>query len=149
MGKLPYAETFRDLIVYQKARQLAREIFMVTRSFPKEKVYSLTDQVRRSSRSIGAQVAEAWARRRYEKHFVSKLADADGEQLETQHWIEVATDCGYIEPGQAAQLLAKCAEVGRMLGIMIYKPEPFLLGQEPTVREESMEYITESELAEP
>jgi four helix bundle protein len=85
MSSLPHAESFRDLIVYQKARQLSKEIFQVTKSFPREETYSLTDQIRRSSRSIGAQIAEAWAKRRYEKHFLSKLTDADGEQQETQH----------------------------------------------------------------
>ena len=68
----------------------------MTKSFPKEEMYSLTDQIRRSSRSVGAQIAEAWAKRHYEKHFISKLTDSDGEQHETQHWIEVAEDCGYI-----------------------------------------------------
>jgi len=87
MSKLGHAESFRDLVVYKNARKLAKSIFELTKSFPKEEMYSLTDQVRRSSRSVGAQIAEAWAKRRYKKHFVSKLADADGEQQETQHWI--------------------------------------------------------------
>jgi four helix bundle protein len=85
---MDYVESFKELAVYKAARQLSKEIFILTKSFPKEEMYSLTDQVRRSSRSIGAQVAEAWAKRRYEKHFVSKLTDADSEQQETQHWIE-------------------------------------------------------------
>ena len=71
MGKLAYARSHRDLIVYQKTRSLANEIFKVTKSFPKEETYSLTDQIRRASRSVGAQVAEAWAKRRYEKHFIT------------------------------------------------------------------------------
>ena len=79
MAKLEYATSFRDLLVYQKAKELSRTIFKITKRFPKEEAYSLTDQIRRSSRSIGAQIAEAWAKRRYEKHFVSKLTDADGE----------------------------------------------------------------------
>ncbi len=85
MEKAGYARSFRDLVGYQKSRQLAREIYHSTLTFPKDELHSLTDQIRRSSRSIGAQVAEAWAKRRYEKHFVSKLTDADGEQQETQH----------------------------------------------------------------
>ena len=83
MEKSGYAESFRDLLAYQKARELAREVFEVSKRFPKEEMYALTDQIRRSSRSIGAQIAEAWAKRQYEKYFVSKLTDADGEQQET------------------------------------------------------------------
>ena len=85
MSELPHAKGFRELIAYQKARQLAQEIFEMTRLFPREERYSLTDQIRRSSRSVGAQIAEGWAKRWYEKSFVSKLVDADGEQMETQH----------------------------------------------------------------
>ncbi|NTW31258.1 MAG: four helix bundle protein [Bacteroidetes bacterium] len=84
---MEYVKSFRDLEVYKLSRQLSREIFEVSKKFPKEEMYSLIDQIRRSSRSVGAQIAEAWAKRKYEKHFVSKLTDADGEQLETQHWI--------------------------------------------------------------
>ncbi len=73
---MKHAESFKDLVVYQKAREVAREVFKITQSFPKEEMYSLTDQVRRSSRSIGAQIAEAWGKRRYEKHFISKMTDA-------------------------------------------------------------------------
>jgi hypothetical protein len=80
VSELPYVTHFRELRVYKKARQLAQEIFAVTKSFPREEVYSLTDQVRRSSRSVGAQIAEAWAKRAYIRHFASKLTDADGEQ---------------------------------------------------------------------
>jgi four helix bundle protein len=92
-----YAKSFRELEVYKLARELAREIFNISKSFPKEETYSLTDQIRRSSRSVGAQIAEAWAKRKYERHFISKLTDADGEQQETQHWLETAFDCNYIE----------------------------------------------------
>lgn len=79
------ANSFRDLEVYKLSREFSKEIFDLTKRFPPEERYSLTDQIRRSSRSVGAQIAEAWAKRRYEKHFVSKLTDADGEQQETQH----------------------------------------------------------------
>ena len=96
MSGLKHAESFRDLIVYQKSRQLQREILKLTKSFPREEMFSLTDQIRRSSRSIGANIAEAWAKRRYEKHFISKLTDSDGEQMETQHWIETALESEYI-----------------------------------------------------
>ncbi|MEJ7694899.1 four helix bundle protein [Daejeonella sp.] len=90
---MEYVKSFRDLHVYNVSRILAKKIFEISKSFPKEERYSLTDQIRRSSRSVGAQIAESWAKRNYQRHFISKLTDADGEQLETQHWLEVATDC--------------------------------------------------------
>jgi len=125
MTELAYAKSFKDLEVYKKARAVAKEIFELSRTFPKEEVYSLTDQVRRSSRSIGAQIAEAWAKRRYEKHFVSKLSDADGEQLETQHWIETAEDCGYLTSSQAIKVNEELSGIGRMLNSMMSKAEQF------------------------
>ena len=88
--------SFRDLNVYKIAFSLQQEIFEITKSFPKEEIYSLTDQVRRSSRSIGANIAEAWQKRRYEAYFISKLTDSDAEQAETQHWIDTALACEYI-----------------------------------------------------
>ena len=145
MSALKHADSFRYLIVYQKGRQLQREIQKLTKSFPKEETYSLTDQIRRSSRSIGANIAEAWAKRRYEKHFISKLTDSDGEQMETQHWIETALECEYIDANTSSQLIQKCLEVGRMLGGMMEKSEMFC-GEPPrTVREESAEYFVETD----
>jgi four helix bundle protein len=141
MSKLAYAKSHRDLIVYQKTRALANEIFMLTKSFPKEEMYSLTDQIRRSSRSVGAQIAEAWAKRRYEKHFISKLTDADGEQHETQHWLETALDCGYISQAQAQTLVEKCREVGRLLGSMMDKADLFCNPSSHSVRESQAEYF--------
>src|SRR3972149_3051916 len=111
MGGLKHAESFRDLLVYQRARELQREVFLISRTFPKDEKFSLTDQIRRSSRSIGANIAEAWGKRRYERHFVSKLTDSDGEQMETQHWIETAFDCEYISQEEANALLDKCVEI--------------------------------------
>src|SRR5512136_1438723 len=96
MSGLKHAESFRELLVYQKARELQREIFLVSKEFPKDEKFSLSDQIRRSSRSIGANIAEAWGKRRYEAHFVSKLTDADGKQYETQHWIETTMECRYL-----------------------------------------------------
>ncbi|MBW1694022.1 MAG: four helix bundle protein [Deltaproteobacteria bacterium] len=122
---MKHAESFKDLVVYQKAREVAKEVFKITQSFPKEEMYSLTDQVRRSSRSIGAQIAEAWGKRRYEKHFISKLTDADAEQLETQHWIEVAEDCNYVVHTQVLQVINKLSEIGRMLNSMMKKAKQF------------------------
>ena len=117
--------TFRELKVYQLSRQLSKEIFEISRKFPKEEMYSLTDQIRRSSRSVGAQIAESWAKKRYEKHFVSKLTDADGEQLETQHWIDTAMDCEYITTDVAHKLLDEYLYVERMLHSMIDKAPSF------------------------
>jgi four helix bundle protein len=123
------ANSFRDLEVYKLSRQLSKEIFELTKSFPKEEKYSLTDQIRRSSRSIGAQIAEAWAKRRYEKHFISKLTDSDGEQQETQHWIEVSFDCEYIDDLTMNDLIQKCCAIGKMLNSMITKAELFCTGK--------------------
>ena len=89
---LPFARSFKELAVYQKARTLSREVFKTTKGFPREEAFSLTDQWRRAVLSIGAQISEAWTKRRYPRHFLSKLTDADGEQMETQHWIIVAFD---------------------------------------------------------
>jgi four helix bundle protein len=93
-------------------------------------MYSLTDQIRRSSRSVGAQIAEAWGKRKYEKHFVSKLTDADAEQLETQHWIETATDCLYLTIESSGNLLARYFSIGRMLNSMIKKSESFCANED-------------------
>ena len=122
---MEYVKSFRELEVYQLSRTLSREIFELSKKFPKEEMYSLTDQIRRSSRSVGAQIAEAWAKRKYEKHFISKLTDADGEQLETQHWLEVAVDVKYITAEIAHQFLQQYASVGRMLNSMITKANTF------------------------
>jgi four helix bundle protein len=139
--KPAYAESYRDLIVYQKSKQLALDIFRVTTSFPREEMYSLTDQIRRSSRSIGAQIAEAWAKRRYTKHFISKLSDAAGEQLETQHWIDIAYDCDYLRSDQANELKIKCLEIGRLLGAMMAKADRFCGSSYRQAREAAPEYF--------
>lgn len=122
---MEHAKSFRDLEVYKLVRRLSCEIYEVSKSFPKEEMYSLTNQIRRSSRSVGAQIAEAWAKRRYEKHFISKLTDADGEQQETQHWIETALDCAYISEAQSKDWLGRYASGGRMLKSMIDKASQF------------------------
>ncbi|MCB9111947.1 MAG: four helix bundle protein [Anaerolineales bacterium] len=145
MSNLQYAQSFRDLIVYKKSRQLQQEIFEITKSFPKDETYSLTDQIRRSSRSIGSNLAEAWAKRRYEKHFISKLTDSDGEQMETQHWIETALNCNYIDQKTCSQLLEKCMEIGRMLGSMIQKADLFCSEPSHAIRDEVAEYIASTE----
>jgi four helix bundle protein len=125
MGELHHANSFRDLIVYQKSRTVAQELYRHSTTFPKGEAFSLVDQMRRSSRSVGAQIAEAWGKRQYQKHFISKLTDADAEQLETQHWVDVATDCGYLTPEQRSTLLEHLCEIGRMLHSMIAKASQF------------------------
>ena len=144
MAKLEYVTSFRDLIVYRKARELSLTIFNITERFPKKEDYSLTDQVRRSSRSVGAQIAEAWAKRQYEKHFLSKLTDADAEQQETQYWIETALDCKYISQEEADRLLEKCTEIGRLLGGTMAKAEQFCKPSPYKVSEELPEYFVDS-----
>jgi four helix bundle protein len=142
MSQLQHARSFRDLIVYQKSRSVAKRIFQVSKGFPKEELYSLTDQVRRSSRSVGAQIAEAWAKRRYEKHFVSKLTDADGEQQETQHWIDTAADCGYLTVDNVSSINRELAEIGRMLHSMMGKSDSFCGELSHVVCESSDSYFT-------
>lgn len=117
--------SFRDLKVYQASIALQNEIFEITKGFPKEERYSLTDQIRRASRSIGANLAEAWHKRRYQPHFISKLTDSDAEQAETQHWLDTSHACLYIDSETHRELMDKCKEIGRMLGSMISNPAPF------------------------
>ena len=121
MGKL--IENFRDLKVYKKAFELQQDIFIITKNFPKEERYSLTNQIRRSSRSVGANIAEAWKKRRYPAHFVSKLSDSDGEQAETLHWLDTSLACQYITSKEYHILFEKCTEIGRMLGRIINEAE--------------------------
>ena len=109
-------DSAKDLDVYKKAYELAMEIFEISKSFPKDERYSLTDQIRRSSRSVCLNLREAWAKRRYEAHFVSKLTDCDGENSETDSSLDFAKDCGYINDEVHQALTAKNREVGKMLG---------------------------------
>lgn len=117
----------QELEVYQKAYALAMEIFFASKNFPPEEKFALTSQIRRSSRSICLNLREAWAKRRYEAHFVSKLTDCDGENSETSSALDFARDCGYINDEQHAKLTSVCAEIGRMLGSMLKRPELFLI----------------------
>src|ERR1700726_3063502 len=116
----------KDLTVYQKAYALAMEIFAVSKGFPVEEKFSLTDQMRRSSRSVCANLREAWAKRRYKAHFVSKLTDADGENGETETWLEFAHDCGYLAAAEHTRLRQTNKEIGAMLGRMIQEPSSFI-----------------------
>ena len=116
---------FKDLIVYQKAFKLCMEIFEVTKTFPKEERYSLTDQIRRSSRSVGANIAESWPKRKYVKSFVAKLIDSQAEACETIHWLDVSLAAEYIIESKHNELIELTHEVQRMLESMINNPEKF------------------------
>jgi len=116
----------KDLTVYKKAYEQAMKIFEVSKNFPTEEKYALTSQIRRSSRSICLNLREAWAKRRYEAHFVNKLTDCDGENSETDSSLDFAKDCNYITAHQHTELTALCQEIGKMLGSMINNPKPFL-----------------------
>lgn len=116
---------FRDLIVYQKSYSLAMEIFEITQLFPKEEKYSLVDQIRRSSRSVPANISEAWVKRKYPKSFVSKLLDSLAEESETEVWIDMSKDCKYIDDQLHISLLERYQEVAKMLSSMINSPVKF------------------------
>ena len=115
----------RDLKVFQLAYKLAMEIFNESKTFPKEERYSLTDQIRRSSRSVAANIAEGFRRRRYPSMFVSRMVDADSETAETQVWLDFANDCGYLSQQRRDELIKGYEEIGRMLGSIISAPEKF------------------------
>jgi four helix bundle protein len=117
----------KDLQVYRKAYDLAMEIYHLSKSWPTEEKYSLTDQIRRASRSVCTNMREAWAKRRYEAHFISKLTDSDGENSETDTWLDFALDCGYLDPSDHQKLTSECRQIGAMLGSMLNNPEKFLL----------------------
>ncbi len=120
-------ESAKDLIVYQRAYELAMRIFELTKRFPPEEKFALTSQIRRSSRSTCLNLREAWAKRRYEAHFLSKLTDCDGENSETASSLDFALDCRYISSAEHKELSALSVEVGKMLGAMLKNPGPFLL----------------------
>ena len=120
-------QSAKELTVYRKSYVLAMKLFDVSKRFPAEERFALTGQIRRSSRSVCNNLREAWAKRRYPSHFLSKLTDCDGENSETDTSLDFARDCGYINEAAHRDLAAQCTEVGRMLGSMITNPEPFLL----------------------
>jgi four helix bundle protein len=119
------SRSFKDLNVYKKAFNLAMEIFHVSKGFPREELYSLTNQIRRSSRSVCSNIAEGYRKRLYEAHFISKTSDADMENSETQVWLDFALTCGYVSQIIYDDLTNKSEEVGRMLCHMIEHPEKY------------------------
>ena len=118
--------TIKDLLAYQKGFKLSMEIFQITKRFPSEEKYSLTDQIRRCSRSVCANLAEAYRKRKYPNHFVSKLSDADTENGETQTWLEFALACNYISIDEFNLLNNQAEEVAKLLVYMMNNPEKFL-----------------------
>ena len=120
-------ETAKELEVYQVAYDLAMQVFHASKRFPPEERWALTGQIRRSSRSVCLNLREAWAKRRYEAHFISKLTDCDGESNETDSSLDFARDCEYITVQEHAKLSDLNRSIGRMLGAMLKNPTPFLL----------------------
>lgn len=116
---------FQDLLAYRKGFSLAMKIFEISKSFPSEEKYSLTDQIRRSSRSVCANVAESYRKRDYPKHFHSKLTDSDAENSETQSWLEFALACNYIKINDYNELITESEEVGKLINYMIQNPNKF------------------------
>jgi four helix bundle protein len=117
----------KELVVYQKGYELAMRVFRLSKDFPAEERYALTSQIRRASRSICLNLREAWAKRRYEAHFVAKLTDCDGENAETDSCLDFARDCGYLTATEHSELTSLSAEIGKLLGSMLVHPEKWLL----------------------
>ena len=119
------AKSFRDLQVYQLARESSKMVFEVSKGFPREERFSLTDQIRRSSRAVGAMIAEAWARRRYKAAFINKIDEAMGEAMETQSWLDTAIDAGYLDKLRFDELNSRFQAVGGKLSRMIDRADDF------------------------
>ena len=118
-------KTHKDLEVFKTSFSSGMEVFEMTKSFPKEETYSLTDQIRRSSRSVCINISEGYRKRKYPKHFISKLSDADAENSETLGWLEFATACNYINEETKTELTNKNIEIGKLLNYMMNNPEKF------------------------
>lgn len=117
--------TYKDLLAYKKSFSLAMKIFEITKTFPKEETYSLTDQIRRSSRSVPVTIAETYRKRIYPKHFHSKLTDSDSENSETQVWLEFAFACKYISETVFQELTSEGVEIVKLINYMILNPKKF------------------------
>lgn len=123
--KLPYARSFQELVAYKEVMLLAERVFSESNQFPKEEIYSLTNQIRRSSRSVGAQIAEAWGKRRYVNHFILMLTNASAELNETEHWLDVSNKCAYLSDETSAELIYLCHKINGLIGGMISKASLF------------------------
>ena len=117
--------SFKDLIVYKKAHKLAMDIFMISKKFPKEEKFSLTDQIRRSSRSVCSNLSEAYRKRQYEAYFISKIADADMENTETQVWLDFSLAFKFIGQADYNELIERSEEIGRLLNHMMHNPSSY------------------------
>jgi len=124
--KLSFMGHYKDLLAFKKGYELAMEIFTITKRFPAEEKYSLTDQVRRSSRSVCTNLVEAYRRRRYKDYFISKLNDCESENAETQVWLDFSHDCKYITEVEYSTLSAKNDEIGKLIWYMINNPDKFM-----------------------
>lgn len=122
--------SFEEMEVYIEAFNFQNRVLKMTQSWPKEEMYSMTDQIRRSLRSVGSSIAEVWSKRRYIAHFISKLTDANSEQLETRHCLHFAKSAGYISEEEYKSSLDSCKSIGRMLGKIILHPEPWIIKTE-------------------
>ena len=118
---------FRELLVYKKAFNLALEIFKISKSFPKEEMYSLTDQIRKSSRSVCASIGESYRKRTYPKHFISKLTDSDSENSETIVWLDFTLAFDYVNKETYVTLINQAEEIGKLLNYMIENPDKYLV----------------------
>ena len=118
-------KSFKDLLAYQRSFEIAMEIFHISKNFPAEEKYSLTDQIRRSSRSVCSNLAESYRKRQYEAHFISKVSDADMENSETQVWLDFSHECNYISKETHDNLIVRYKEVGRLLNHMMANPEKY------------------------
>lgn len=119
------AKSFKDTKLYKLAFEQAMEIYEISKTFPKEETYSLTDQIRRSSRSICANLAEAYRKKRYPAHFISKVTDCDGENSETGVWFDFALECKYITKQKNEEMILRNEEIGRLLNHMINNPDKY------------------------
>ena len=117
----------KELMAYKKGYALAMRVFRLSKAFPTEERFALTSQIRRAARSVCLNLREAWAKRRYAAHFVSKLTDCDGENAETDSCLDFALDCGYLTPAEHKELTALSAEVGKLIGSMLLHPEKWLI----------------------
>jgi four helix bundle protein len=118
-------DSYKELSVYKRLFEIQYTLFCISKPWPRSEVYALTDQLRRSSRAIGANVAEAWAKRHYPAHFASKLSDADAELQETKHWLDTAVQCGYLNAADRQDIARELDHAGRQLGRMIVRSDAF------------------------
>ena len=125
---MAHIKSYKELRVYQAAMEAAMRIFELTKSFPTEEKYSLTDQIRKASRSVCANIGEAWRKRRYRAHFISKLSDSEGEAEETRVWLEFSWRCGYLSRAEATELDDRYDQIIAQLVLMIDRPEQWIIG---------------------